>query len=776
MAGMATDPQRRPSRESLSAAILALLLVALFAWIAIASVRPPSAAPADAPPDRFSAARALVDLREIARAPHPTGSAEHTHVREVIVTRLRQLGLNPEVRAATGSFAKPSWGPMYDAATVRNVVARIRGTGGTKAVMLAAHYDSVPSGPGASDDGSGVVTLLETARALTAGPQLRNDVIVLVTDAEEIGLAGAEAFVDEHPWARDVAVAVNFEARGTAGPSLMYRTTPNNGWLIRQLARSGARLNASSLFHEASRRLPTGDSDFSVFRKAGIAALDFAFIDNGARYHSARDDVGHLDPHTLQQHGDAALALARRFGDLDLTRTTAPDAVYFSLFGVVVAYPESWAIPLMILAVLMAVLVVVLGFRRGRLTAGGLAVGTVGYLVASAVAAGVCELIWRALPLADAVPLGSYGMAYNIHPYGVAFVALTVAFFVSLYALVRNRIRRENLIAGALIWWLVLTLATTLWFVGGSYLFLWPTVVALLTLGFEFARPEPSLSVQFVTWAPATIVVLLLAGAAPYLFLMLVANTMLLVMAPVVVILGLLVPQIEIIQGRGRWVLSLAAMAVALAGFAVAAAHSRHDADHPRGDSLFYALNADTGKATWASRDDAPDAWTSQRLAGTSPGSLADYGPFRARYLHREAPPIAAVPPSEKVLEDAMEGGVRTLRVLIQTPPGTGMIWIAVPGAEVLRGTVNGRPLPEPNTPEKRKEWQLRYTAPPPEGVELTLSVRAAGELSLVLTGVTGGLPEVGGASLMPRPPDLMPSPWVLFDSATLVTKTFPLR
>jgi hypothetical protein len=167
---------------------------------------------------------------------------------------------------------------------------------------------------------------------------------------------------------------------------------------------------------------------------------------------------------------------------------------------------------------------------------------------------------------------------------------------------------------------------------------------------------------------------------------------------------------------------------------------TRYDADHPRGNSLFYALNADTGKAAWASRDRVPDEWTSQLLAGTSPGSLADYGPFRARYLHREAPAIAAVPPSAKVLEDTTEGGVRTLRLLVRSDPGTRVVWVAVPGAEVLRGSVNGKPLPEPNTPEKRKEWQLRYTAPPPEGVALTLSVRAAGELSLVLTGVVDGL------------------------------------
>jgi hypothetical protein len=241
------------------------------------------------------------------------------------------------------------------------------------------------------------------------------------------------------------------------------------------------------------------------------------------------------------------------------------------------------------------------------------------------------------------------------------------------------------------------------------------------------------------------------------------------------VILGLRLPQIHIVPGRGRWVLPLGAMAVAVVAFVVAAVHSGYDADHPRGDSLFYVFNADTGKAAWATRDGAPDAWTSQVLTGASPGSLAGYGPFRARYLRREAPPIAAIRPSATVLEDTVEGGVRTLRLLVRPAPVTRVVWIGVPDAEVLRGTVNGRPLPEPRAPEKRTEWQLRYTAPAREGVELTLSVRAPGEISLVLTDVTDRLPDVGGAPLRPRPAGLMPSPSVLFDSATLVTTTLHL-
>ncbi len=50
-------------------------------------------------------------------------------------------------------------------ATVTDILAEVV-PGEGKAIVLLAHYDSVPAGPGASDDESGVSIVLETARAL----------------------------------------------------------------------------------------------------------------------------------------------------------------------------------------------------------------------------------------------------------------------------------------------------------------------------------------------------------------------------------------------------------------------------------------------------------------------------------------------------------------------------------------------------------------------------------------------------------------------------------
>ena len=114
---------------------------------------------------------------------------------------LRGLGLSPEVQdtvSVEGGELSASAGGV-GLAHVRNVVALIPGTASTGRVFLVAHYDSAQVAPGGNDDAAGTATLLETARALTSGARPRNDVVLVLTDAEEACLCGAKAFVDQHP-------------------------------------------------------------------------------------------------------------------------------------------------------------------------------------------------------------------------------------------------------------------------------------------------------------------------------------------------------------------------------------------------------------------------------------------------------------------------------------------------------------------------------------------------------------------------------------------------
>ncbi len=175
---------------------------------------------------------------------------------------------------------------------------------------------------------------------LRAGPALRNDVLFVITDGEEDGLLGASAFVAENPAAKDVRVVVNFEARGNAGESQMFETSAGNGRLVQIFAQASPHPSGSSLTYEIYKHMPN-DTDMTVFKKAGAAGLNFAFIGHWEAYHTPLDNAGVLDRGSLQQHGENALSLARRFGNADLTQLEDRDSVYFSIPGNFFAHYSS---------------------------------------------------------------------------------------------------------------------------------------------------------------------------------------------------------------------------------------------------------------------------------------------------------------------------------------------------------------------------------------------------------------------------------------------------
>src|SRR3954471_11332418 len=154
----------------------------LTSGLAIYGTRPPPARGASAPVNVFSAARAMVHLEHIAKQPHPIGSEEAARVREYLIEQLRALGGEVRVEQGVGTV---QYNRNLHSGLVNNIVATFPGPSNTRAVMLVAHSDSVPEGPGAADDGAGLIVILETIRALRAGSPINNDVVVLFSDGEE---------------------------------------------------------------------------------------------------------------------------------------------------------------------------------------------------------------------------------------------------------------------------------------------------------------------------------------------------------------------------------------------------------------------------------------------------------------------------------------------------------------------------------------------------------------------------------------------------------------
>ncbi|HEX8090247.1 MAG TPA: M28 family peptidase, partial [Blastocatellia bacterium] len=443
------------SKKSSLISILLLLFLVSAAALGLYERTPPGAAPSSAPLSEFSSMRAMEDLRVIARNSHPIGSPAHAEVRDHLVKEMAAMGLEPQVQEAT--VINPSRGAPYTAATVRNVTGRLYGANNTKAILLVAHYDSVPVSHGSNDDGAGVATILETLRALKAGPPLSNDVIALFTDGEEAGLLGAKAFADEHPWIRDVGLVLNFEARGSSGPVVMFETSSGNGRIVNEFAKAAPRPVASSLTYDIYKLLPN-DTDLTIFKGAGLPGLNFAYIGGVTQYHTLLDSLENTDADTLQHEGSYALALTRHFGNLNLEDIKSSDIVYFDVLGrILIRYPGVLIIPLTILAILTFAGVIIYGFKKGKLTAAGVAFGSFAYLLTLLIAAGVVFAAWWLIhTLHSGDSLAPWGAAYNSWIYEISFAALAIAVTSSLYVWFQRKTGTANLVAGALLWWLLL--------------------------------------------------------------------------------------------------------------------------------------------------------------------------------------------------------------------------------------------------------------------------------------------------------------------------------
>src|SRR4051812_13339626 len=169
--------------------------------LSLLTLAPPHPLGVDAAPNVFSAGRARLELANLLgpdQTPHPSGSPANDQVEARLVARLTELGFTPQVQDTIGCSSV--W---VACGHVRNVLARIDGER-PSSILLMAHYDSVAFAPGAGDDGAGVASLVEIARALRSDPVPLNGILFAFTDGEEAGTLGAEAFFSQHPWARDV--------------------------------------------------------------------------------------------------------------------------------------------------------------------------------------------------------------------------------------------------------------------------------------------------------------------------------------------------------------------------------------------------------------------------------------------------------------------------------------------------------------------------------------------------------------------------------------------
>ncbi|WP_328464805.1 M28 family peptidase [Actinoplanes sp. NBC_00393] len=754
----------RPARRGLAAAaVLAVLALAGFA--AVRAVLPPSERPASAPATEFSAGRAFTDVTAIATAPHPAGSAANDRVREHLVQKLSGLGLSPEVQDTVtiqgGQLSSSAGGTGL--ARVQNVVTLIPGTASTGRIFLVAHYDSAQVGPGGNDDAAGTATILETARALTSGDRLRNDVVLVLTDAEEACLCGAKAFVDQHPLARDGGVVLNFEARGSSGPAIMFETSDGNGRLVEAYGQVPYPVGTS--FAVEIYRLLPNDTDFTPFLDAErFSGMNSAYIDGAAVYHAPTDTPEAMNRDSLQHHGDNALALTRELGGLDLAALDSGDATYFPAAGWLVRYPGAMVWPLAVLALIAVAALAWLVRRQGRssgrrmVAAAGLTL--VPIIVAPLLAQGLWMLLTVIRPEYGGMPIDPYRPLW----YRLAVIALAAATVFAWYALLRRRIGPAALAVAGLGWLAVLGAVLAGFTPGGAYLATLPALAGAIA-GLIAIHVPDSVAVAVLAVGAAVAVVILL----PTIWMLFPALGMPMagVGAFLTVLLALaLLPVVDLIHpaaggARGMEALRarrLGAVPTLTAALAVVVctatglAVDRFDAEHPSLTHLMYALDADNGTARWLSEETDPQEWTSQFVSG-EPAAVTDSLPaFGGEALRSGPAPAAALPaPNLTLVTDTRSGDSRTLRLRLAPQRTARFVTLHVAeGTEVTAATIGGRPITPAGAAGGGWGFGFVFHAPPAGGIEVDLTVRGTEPVRFRVMDASDDVSTVPG--FKPRP------------------------
>lgn len=674
---------------------------------------PPEARPLDAPVAEFSAARALEFHRRIfpTNTPHPIGSPEARAVERRIVAELDRLGIEHDIQESYVC------GDSRTCATVRNVLGHLPGAT-RQTILLASHYDSVPAGPGASDDGASVAALLETARSLRSD-HLQRDVLVLFDEGEEPGLLGAEAFIRKHPRAPAVVAVVNGEARGTSGQSFMFETSPGNRHLIDLFASNAKRPVTSSVFFSIYERLPN-DTDFSVFKRYDRQGLNFAFLGDVARYHTPLDRRDLLDPRTLQHHGDNILAASRALANGSL-RQTRSNATFFDVGGFFVArWPEAFNRYLGLAALVAAFL----GIRRGKRKQNwwSLLLFPAAIVSAAAIAAGLVWLLRKS---------GALPTEFIAHPTAMLFGAWLLGFLAACTVrLVATREERET--SGTIsIVCSVLALLLAWFLPGAAYLFLIPAICLLLPLYFPGEQG----------WRVVLSIVPLAVACLLFFALLLrlyptLGNVSLILIAASSCVLALLMPG-DIVVGRRALTIG-GVLAVVL--FSTPLFLPAYSPSSPRG------LNIVSNRDEW----DGQCRWLVDREEGALPSPLKNalaWAPYRyttssglqwqtMSALH----PCGGEPaPGVEQVEGSTEGATRILRYRMYSPRhAPTLIWTFENGAGIASVVVNGETVPDPSPRAARRMpasmRQIQFRGVPPEGVAVELHLRGPQSVPGILT------------------------------------------
>jgi hypothetical protein len=707
-------------------------------------------------------------VTDMAREPHPTGSPDHTRVRDLLLDRMRAMGLDPQVQETTTVVETDQRGR---AATVRNIIARIPGIAPTGTVLITSHYDSRAGATGAADAAAATAAILEAVRAFQARAEPRNDVIVLITDAEELGLVGARAFAAQHPLMDDVDLALGFEMRGSGGVSVMFETNELNGWVVRAMEGWNDPPYTNSMSYEIYRRMPN-NTDFTVFKEAGVQGLNFAAIDRAQAYHQHYDTPGRLQESTLQDHGIHALDALQYFGDADLGAVNTTNVVYLTLPGLgLVVYERVWVLPISGLILLLFGLLVVLARRRGAslmAVLGALAVS----LITAGIGFGLARALLSVLPRfheeAGALA-GAWVHGEGWYMLALAFGALAIV--SAAVAIVRPWVNLLEMAIGALIVPVLGAVFLSLFSPLAAMNLQWPVLaatVAALVLALLGKGGESVLG-WLVAVALAIPTIVFLTPVIELVWLGLTLRLAGVLAAGACVALLLCVPALAGLRHPNGWWAPTSAAALALLFAGVGLASAGPSADRPAPSTLAYAYEHGTGDAVWISNDvadpltDPGHNWAVQQAGSTfaERRDLTDFGYGFGEVATTPGPVVDIPRPEVAVVQDSIYADTRRVVLRVRSRIEAEAMEFRLEGLTRLTA-INGVAISDPAAIRDVDHWGV----PPEGGVLLELTMPMDAPIGLYIVEHHFRPETLLGATRFDRPDYLAPNVMLGSDQA----------
>jgi hypothetical protein len=753
--------------RGLMLALAGTVLLLACTWIAY---RSPAPLGPDAPPGVFSAYRAKAILRDLVgdNVPHPIGSSADAQVREAIVERLSGLGYAPELQSG---FVCSEGGVCGSPV---NIIVRVgAGSADQDAVLLAAHYDSVPAGPGASDDGAAVASVLEIARILASRPRSPHPIVLLITDGEEAGLLGARLFVQRHPLSKQVRAAVNLEARGTSGSSLMFETGTANSWLMHLYGSAIARPVTNSLYYVVYKLLQN-DTDFTVFKSAGYQGFNFAFIGHVGRYHTPLDNVANADARSIQQQGDNALAALSALANSRTLQPPIAESVFFDGFArTLIVWPSASTLGAALLALALLLSEAAVLIRKAAVTGREIFWGGVGTLCMLALGVALCAgLLALGLALGKVPPLSGASWIAHPAPMHIASAAIALLTAGGASAWLARRAGFWGFWVAAALLNALLSVACALVMPGASFVFLLTAVAAglgALPVTFSLARSRPAASWAAGFAALLPVLVIFTALFAQLQFLYMALGSLAWPVSTLVLDLGAatLLPLLAAATRRARQRIINAAAVLAAGGALLTLCLPTYSTEWPQRINLEYWFDSDTGQSHYLARCDSrlPAALAAAARFDAVPRPRFPGSASPAFYAAASTPPLRhsmgapelllTAPPASQAMASQPAGSLTHYALRLRSARGAPEALVVFPASaqvgSVTFTTAEG-PVQAKLSRLKSGATLLDVVALPVGGVEFSVDAAGQRPVSIQVFDQSYALPEEGQALQRARP------------------------